>query len=89
MCPKEGQEFAFDTTFLYSRSGNSYEHARRKMKAHIKMKASRRSGFPNFHKGSVITFRLDLTESGTLRAQVNKDSSNEFVLFENILREGE
>jgi hypothetical protein len=47
------------------------------------------SGFPSFCTGSIITFRLDLTGSGTLSAQVNKDSINEFVLFENVLREGE
>jgi hypothetical protein len=48
------------------------------------------SGFPSLCTGSVITFRLDLTGSGTLSsAQVNKDSINEFVLFENLLMEGE
>jgi hypothetical protein len=81
---KEGHKFVFNSSFLYSKSGNSY---RTEQAQHTKTKSSSR--FPNFHAGSVITFRLDLTGSGTLSAQVNKDSSNEFVLFENIFREGE
>jgi hypothetical protein len=78
---KEGQELVYHSLFLYSRNGNSFKQA------HGKTQSSSR--FPNFHAGSVITFCLDLPGSGTLSAQVNKDSSNEFILYENIWHEGE
>jgi hypothetical protein len=73
--------------FLYSRNGRSHQWG--DCIPAIPKPDERRSVFPKFCTGSVITFRLDLRESGTLSAQVDKDSSNEFVLFENILMEGE
>jgi hypothetical protein len=83
----EFNRFFSDSFFLYDGIGQSCKQLRHENDGTRIYEVMR--GFPSLCTGSVITFRLDLTGSGTLSAQVNKDSINEFVLFENLLMEGE
>ena len=46
-----------------------------------------RYGIPVYDEGSIVRFRLDLTQQGTLSASV--DAGEEFLLFDNMLMIGE